>query len=42
MSFLALSNALILFSLTSYPAEIAYFYSPNGELSYGVQVMALY
>ena len=40
MSFFALSNALIL--LTSYPAEIAYFNSPNRELSNDVRVMALY
>ena len=41
MSFFALSNALIL-SLTSYSAEIAYFNSPNRELSNGVLVMELY
>ena len=33
---------LLFFGLTSYPGEIAYFNSPNRELSYGVQVMALY
>ena len=33
---------LLFFSLTSYPAEIAYFNSPNRELSNGVQLMALY
>ena len=33
---------LLFFSLMSYPAEIAYFNSPNGELSNGVRVMALY
>ena len=33
---------LLLFGLTSYPAEIAYFNSPNEELSNGVRVMALY
>ena len=33
---------LLFFGLTSYPAEIAYFNSPNGELSNGVRVMALY
>ena len=33
---------LLFFSLTSYPAEIAYFNSPNRELSYCVRVMALY
>ena len=33
---------LLFFSLTSYPGEIAYFNSPNGELSNGVWVMALY
>ena len=41
MSFFALWN-LLFFGLTSYPAEIAYFNSPNRELSNGVQVMALY
>ena len=33
---------LLFFGLTSYPGEIAYFNSPNGELCYGVRVMALY
>ena len=33
---------LLFFSLTLYPGEIAYFNSPNGELSNGVRVMALY
>ena len=33
---------LLFFGLTSYPAEIAYFNSPNGELSNDVRVMALY
>ena len=33
---------LLFFSLTSYPGEIAYFNSPNGELFNGVRVMALY
>ena len=33
---------LLFFGLKSYPAEIAYFNSPNGELSNGVRVMALY
>ena len=33
---------LLFFGLRSYPAEIAYFNSPNGELSNGVRVMALY
>ena len=41
MSFFALSNALF-FSLTSYPGEIAYFNSPNRQLSNGAQVMELY
>ena len=41
MSFFALLTALILW-LTSYPGEIAYFNSPNQELSSGVRVMALY
>ena len=42
MSFFALSNALILRSYVLYPGEIAYFNSPNEELSNGVLVMALY
>ena len=33
---------LLFFGLTSYSGEIAYFNSPNGELSNGVQVMELY
>ena len=33
---------LLFFSITSYPAEIAYFYSPNRELSNSVRVMELY
>ena len=33
---------LLFFGLTSYPAEIVYFNSPHGELSYGVRVTALY
>ena len=33
---------LLFFGLTSYHAEITYFNSPNGELSNGVRVMALY
>ena len=33
---------LLFFGLTSYPGEIAYCNSPNGELSNGVRVMALY
>ena len=41
MSFFALSNALILRSYVL-SGEIAYFNSPNGELCYGVRVMALY
>ena len=41
MSFFALWN-LLFFGLSSYRAEITYFNSPNGELSYGVRVMALY
>ena len=32
----------LFFGLTSYPAKIGYFNSPNGELSYGVRVLALY
>ena len=32
---------LLFFSLTSYPGEIAYFNSPDEELSNGVRVMAL-
>ena len=41
MSFLHF-RMLLFFGLTSYPAEIAYFNSPNEELSNGVRVMALY
>ena len=41
MSFLH-CRMLLFFGLTSYLAEIAYFNSPNGELSNGVLVMALY
>ena len=41
MSFLHF-RMLLFFGLTSYPYEIAYFNSPNWELSYGVRVMALY
>ena len=41
ISFLAL-RMLLFFSLRSYPGEIAYFNSPNGELTYGVRVTALY
>ena len=41
MPFFALSNALI-FRLTSYPDEIAYFNSHNPELSNGALVMELY
>ena len=33
---------LLFFSITFYPAEIAYFNSPNRELASGVRVMALY
>ena len=33
---------LLFFSLTSYPVEIAYFNSANGEVSNGAQVMELY
>ena len=33
---------LLFFSLTSYPAEIAYLNSPNRELSNGVRIMELY
>ena len=33
---------LLFFSITFYPAEIAYFNSPNWELSNGVRVMELY
>ena len=35
-------RTLFFFSLTSYPGEIAYFNSPNRELSNGAQVMELY
>ena len=41
MSFLHF-RTLLFFSLTSYPGEIAYFNSPNRELSDGAQVMELY
>ena len=41
MSFLHF-RMLLFFSLTSYPAEIAYLNSPNRELSNGVRVLALY
>ena len=41
MSVFALSYALF-FSLTSYPAEIAYFSSPTGEISNFVRLMELY
>ena len=33
---------ILFFSITSYPDEIAYFKSPNRDLSNGVQVMELY
>ena len=33
---------LLFFSITSYPAEIAYFNSPNRKLSNGVRLMELY
>ena len=33
---------LLFFTITSYPAEIAYFNLPNRELSNGVRVMELY
>ena len=33
---------LLFFSITSYPAEIAYFNSPNRELTNGVRVMELH
>ena len=41
MSFLQF-RMLLFFSITSYPAEIAFFNSPNRELSNGVRVMVLY
>ena len=41
MSFFALLNALLLQSYV-YPAETAYFNSPNRELSNGAQVIELY
>ena len=41
MSFLHF-RMLLFFGLTSYPGEIAYFNLPNGELSNGERVMALY
>ena len=40
MSFFALWNAL--FALTSYAGEVAYFNSPNQQLSNGAWVMELY
>ena len=36
------SQLLLFFSITFYPAEIAYFNSPNRELSNGVRLMELY
>ena len=36
------SRKLLFFSLTSYPAEIAYLSSPNWELSNGVRLVLLY
>ena len=42
MSFFALSNALIFFSLTSYPTEIAYLNLPYWKLSNFVRLMELY
>ena len=41
MSFLYF-RTLLFFSLTSYPAEMAYLNSPNRELSNGERVMELY
>ena len=41
MSFLHF-RMLLFFSITSYPAEIAHFNSPNGELSNFVRLMELY
>ena len=35
-------RTLLFYSLTSYPGEIAYFHSPNRELSKGARVMELY
>ena len=35
-------RTFLFFSLTSYPGEIAYFNSPNRELTDGAQVMELY
>ena len=35
-------RTLLFFSLTSYPAEIAYFNSPNRQLCNGARVMELY
>ena len=42
MLFLHLWMLLFFFGLTSYPGDIAYFNSPNRELSNDVRVMALY
>ena len=41
MSFFAF-RTLLFFSLTSYHGEIAYFNSPNRQLSNGARVMELY
>ena len=41
MSFLHF-RTLLFFSLTSYPGEIAYFNSPNRQLSNGARVIELY
>ena len=42
MSFFLHFQTLLFFSLTSYPGEIAYFNSPNGEVSNGAQIIQLY
>ena len=42
MSFFCIFRMPLFFGLTSYAGEIAYFNSPNPELSTGVRVMALY
>ena len=42
VSFFLHFQVLLFFGLTSYPAESAYFNSPNQKLSNSVQVMALH
>ena len=42
MSIFALSKAFYFLSLTAYPGEIAYFSSPNRELSDAAELLELY